>query len=299
MYGFSDHLNDMPCTRFSAERQGSSRYSTTMASYYTPVELIATSAARGIRRDADELLAQVLAAQQADEGLRRVLQALGDVLVILHAALAHPRAGVAQEVGETVAVVANDEALDLHAHADDDAEIRARRQLARAVLGDVAAERNARERVDLGQHGLEHVAADVVEVDVDALGALGLQCAEEIGRAIAHAGVEAELLDDIGALVGRAGHADRARALDPGHLADGRADRAGRGGHHHGLARLRRASESALRRSRNRRGSARPRGGSWATRDDWCQARWCPPGGIVGHGRSPCTRAGRPLRFGP
>jgi hypothetical protein len=30
MYGFSDQAKSMPCTRFSAERQGSSRYSTSI-----------------------------------------------------------------------------------------------------------------------------------------------------------------------------------------------------------------------------------------------------------------------------
>src|SRR2546423_1952758 len=47
MYGFSDHLNPIPCTRLSAERHGSSRYSTgivgmanlTEHTFATPVEL--------------------------------------------------------------------------------------------------------------------------------------------------------------------------------------------------------------------------------------------------------------------
>src|SRR5437763_11556297 len=46
MYGLSDHLNPIPCTRLSAERQGSSRYSAdipvaklTEHTFATPVEL--------------------------------------------------------------------------------------------------------------------------------------------------------------------------------------------------------------------------------------------------------------------
>src|SRR5436853_1884197 len=46
MYGLSDHLKPMPCTRLSAERQGSSRYSTdipvaklTEHTFATPVEV--------------------------------------------------------------------------------------------------------------------------------------------------------------------------------------------------------------------------------------------------------------------
>src|SRR5947209_20630295 len=46
MYGFSDHWNPMPCTRLSAERHGSSRYSTLMEAaklsehvFATPVEV--------------------------------------------------------------------------------------------------------------------------------------------------------------------------------------------------------------------------------------------------------------------
>src|SRR5262245_8830463 len=231
MYGFSDHLNAIPCTRFSAERQGSSRYSVPIAHYYTPVEPAAggprNSAARGIRRHADELLAEVLATQHPDECLRRVLEAIGNVLVVLHAALAHPACRVAQKIGEALDMVADDEALDLHAHADDDAEVRPGRQLGRAVLRDVTAQWDAREGIHLGQHGLEHVATDVVEVHVDPVRTLRLQRAGQIRRAIAHAGVEAELLHHVRALLGRAGHADRARSLDLGHLPHRRADRTG------------------------------------------------------------------------
>ena len=60
----------------------------------------------------------------------------------------------------------------------------------------------------------------------------------QIGRAVVDRRVEAELLDEIAALVGPAGDADGAAAFDLGDLADGGADRPGGGRNDDGFARL-------------------------------------------------------------
>src|SRR2546427_415692 len=150
----------MPCTRFSALRQGSSRNSTAILISLPP---------RAILADLDEHLAEVLAAEQADERLGRLLEALDDVLAVLQLALAQPARAVGEELRHPVGVIADDEAADGDAVDEHRREVRPRRHLRRVVLGDDAAERDARERVDVFQYGLQHVAADVVEVHVDAV----------------------------------------------------------------------------------------------------------------------------------
>ena len=107
------------------------------------------------------------------------------------------------------------------------------------VMRDQAADRHARERVEQREHRLEHRAADILEIDVDAFRAGVLQLRGEIGIAVIDAGIEAELLLDVVAFVLAAGDADRARTLDLRDLADRRADRAGRRRDHDGLAGLR------------------------------------------------------------
>src|SRR2546426_11179441 len=79
----------MPCTRFSALRQGSSRNSTAILISLPP---------RAILADLDEHLAEVLAAEQADERLGRLLEALDDVLAVLQLALAQPARAVGEEL---------------------------------------------------------------------------------------------------------------------------------------------------------------------------------------------------------
>ena len=96
------------------------------------------------------------------------------------------------------------------------------------VLADRAADDDARLAVDARQHGVEDLAADVVEVDVDAFRAVRLQAVLDRAGLVVDAGVEAELLDDPLALRRAAGDADDAAALDLRELADGLADRAGR-----------------------------------------------------------------------
>src|SRR5258707_6002074 len=48
---------------------------------------------------AHELLAEILAAQQPDEGARRILDSLRDILALFDLALAYPGRDIAQKVG--------------------------------------------------------------------------------------------------------------------------------------------------------------------------------------------------------
>src|SRR5947209_19851702 len=91
----------MPCTRFSALRQGSSRNSTAISISLPP---------RGILADLDEHLAGVLAAQQPDQCLRRLLQALHDVLAVFQLALAQPARTIGEELRQPACVIADEEA---------------------------------------------------------------------------------------------------------------------------------------------------------------------------------------------
>jgi hypothetical protein len=64
------------------------------------------------------------------------------------------------------------------------------------------------------QRGIEDLAADVVEVDVDAVRAVRAQRLAHIVGSIIDRRVEAQLADDICALILAAGDADRAALLD-------------------------------------------------------------------------------------
>jgi hypothetical protein len=81
-------------------------------------------------------------------------------------------------------------------------------------MRDQAADRDARKRVEQREHRLEHRAADVLEIDVDALRAGVLQLRGQIGIAVVEAIVKAELVLHVVAFVLAAGDADRAGALD-------------------------------------------------------------------------------------
>ena len=91
----------------------------------------------------------------------------------------------------------------------------------------------------LRQRGVENVAADIIEVDIDALGAVFLQSLLHVAGFVVDRSVEAELVDQVAALVRAAGNADRAAALDFRDLSDDGADGAGRAGYDNGLSGLR------------------------------------------------------------
>ena len=70
-------------------------------------------------------------------------------------------------------------------------------------MGDEPANRDAGEVVEQREHGIEDLAADVLEVDVDPLGQASSGRSGKIGCAVVEAGIEAELVQDVGALLPR------------------------------------------------------------------------------------------------
>ncbi len=127
-----------------------------------------------------------------------------------------------------VAVVGDQAAFEAQALADDVTEF-ARGggwRVQAVVLRDGAAPGDPAVFAQRSDRRLEVVAADVVEVDVDALrGGLGQQFAHRAGPVV-EGGIEAELLREVLHLRRRSGAADHpARAEQPGHPADRAADR--------------------------------------------------------------------------
>ncbi|KOT02711.1 hypothetical protein DM50_3748 [Burkholderia mallei] len=194
---------------------------------------------------AHDHLAEVLPAEQADQRPRRRVEPVDDVLARLHLALRDPFAHILQEGRINVRVVIEDDEalhpdpLAQHARREQRQAVRAARQLAVVVVSDQPAHRHARMIVQQRQHRVEHRAADVLEIHVDAVRARGGELFREIGIVVIDARVEAERPGHIAALVRAARDADDAATLELRDLPDDRAHRAARRRDGHRLARLR------------------------------------------------------------
>src|ERR1035438_6905436 len=97
-------------------------------------------------------------------------------------------------------------------------------------MGDEPANRHTGEVVQQRQHGVEHRAADVLEVNVDSTRAGGFQSLGQVGLFVIEAGVEAEFLLHVATLPLTPGDADGATSLDLGDLPNygARSERASR-----------------------------------------------------------------------
>ncbi len=196
------------------------------------------------RSDSDQQLAEVLAAQQPDQGAGGVLQAVDDVLAVADPPLPHHRPDLGQEIRLLVRKVEYDESaqrqsLDQHLNHQHRDAIAADRQLRGVIVRNQPADGHARERVEQRQNGVEDGTADVLEVDVDSLRAGGFQRLGEIRPSVVDARVEPELVHDIPALALAAGNPDRLASPGLGKLTHNGADRTRGRGDHHGLAGLR------------------------------------------------------------
>src|SRR6266478_3895565 len=98
------------------------------------------------------------------------------------------------------------------------------RQFRGVVVGDEPADGNARKVVQQRQHRIEYWAADILEIDIDAIRTGRFQIFAQLGLAMIEARVESELVLNEAALLFASGNADNPAALDLCDLADHRPD---------------------------------------------------------------------------
>jgi len=139
------------------------------------------------------------------------------------------------------------------------------RRLGAVVLGDHPAQHDPATQVQHVDGGFEMLAADVVEVQVDAVGRGGAQLVDDGAVVVVEGVIEAVFLDQQPDLVRAAGGADHpGRAHQPGDLTNLAAHRARRTRHEHRLSRLQ-ARNPGQSRIRREPGSAQHAqvGGKW------------------------------------
>src|SRR5690606_13703362 len=164
----------------------------------------------------DDHLSGVVAAQDPEERLEVVLDALDDGLPVLQLARADPGADLLDELRLQVVVVADQEALDAAAGLDEAGEVAgAGRGLGVVVDGDRPADGDPAVPVEGADGRLQVVAADVVEVDVDPVRGGLPQLVADLAVLVVEGGVEAVLLhEEFDLLVGAGGADDPRGALE-------------------------------------------------------------------------------------
>src|SRR5262245_43183679 len=135
-------------------------------------------------------------------------------------------------------VATDAKALKLDAFVEQDVGVAQALPFAAVILRDLSADGHARIDVEAGQNGIQDVAADVVEIDVDTLRRRLGKCRSNRARLVVDAVIEAEVGTDMLAFCWTAGDADDPAAIDARNLPYRAADGAGRCRHDHGFARL-------------------------------------------------------------
>src|SRR5215510_10796758 len=176
-------------------------------------------------RDAHQCLAEVAAFQHTDEGGRRILEAVSDILPIADAAIGDSGGDRAQEgrvvLGEFVVdVAAQSEALAQHLTHGCGKKIWSGSGSGCVILGDQPAHRHARKCVEQGQYGLPDGSPDVFEIEIDPVRAGSRELLGKVRRTMIDSGIEAKFFDDSAAFFGAAADADRARGRQLRELPD-------------------------------------------------------------------------------
>src|SRR6478736_7227159 len=123
------------------------------------------------RSEADDHLSGVLTAQHPKERVDRLVDAVGERLTRLQPAVAQPLRREAGVLAGQVVVVTDEETLDAAPGLDETRQVaRPRRRLGVVVDRDHPADGDATAEPQRAHRGLEVLATDVVEVDVDAVG---------------------------------------------------------------------------------------------------------------------------------
>src|SRR6185312_15940362 len=154
-------------------------------------------------------------------------EAVDDRLAILEPALREQIGEARDRFAIPVLPVEHDHALHAQAIDEDRSHARVAVRLRGVVVGDEPADDHASVPVHEAQHGVEHGAARVLEVDVDATGTRRGEIVVQLSRAVVDARVEAELAHDVVAFGPAARDADRAAAHALRELSYHAADRAG------------------------------------------------------------------------
>lgn len=128
----------------------------------------------------DEHLPGILAGEEVKERGRRILKAVNDRLLPLDLALRNPLFNVALEILPEVEIVGADESLEPDALFDNRVNV-ARAGLCTVVLLDHSAEGEAGKIVGNGKGSLQMRAADIVEINVDAMGSRLTQGSGQVG----------------------------------------------------------------------------------------------------------------------
>src|SRR5271167_1032052 len=176
--------------------------------------------------DLDERLAEIFAFQKPDQFARRVLNTRCHVFAVLDLAFLDPPRQLAKALLVSLGIVEDEEAFDAPAGADQVPE-EARPQLGflQVILGYLAANNDARLEIEEGKDIVGDAAADIVEIDIDALRAGGLEIGGQIpARAVIDASVVAEFLGAVFHLRLGPGRADGTAAFELGDLAHNAAD---------------------------------------------------------------------------
>ena len=172
------------------------------------------------------MLAKILALQQADQRRRRLPQSVRNAFAILEAAVGDMLGEFLVRRRPTSEMLGNNETLHLEPVDQHGAEIPERIRRA-VVLADQAADGDAAKGVHLREQLVEDLTADVFEQAVYSPRCRRQNGGRQITGLVVDAGIEAQFLGDIAALLASAGDADGMRAVQLGQLADDAANRPG------------------------------------------------------------------------
>src|SRR6185295_7336064 len=158
----------------------------------------------------DQLLSKIFTLEERDQAAGRVLEPLDHRLAVLQSTLAEVAGKRVERLAVAFLPVEHDHALHAQPVDEDGAPVAHAVGVARVVVRDRAADDDAGEQVRARQHGVEDFAADIVEVHPDAIRAGLLQRRGEIAGLVVDAGIEAELVLHVPALLVSARDADGA-----------------------------------------------------------------------------------------
>ena len=220
----------------------------------------------------DQQLAEVAPFQQADQRLRGVLQTLDHVLAVFDLAAFDPAGHLAIKnrplVGEfTLNETTYREALCQDLPHDYGQTVGPFERASAIVVGDQAADGDARKGIEQGEDRIPYRSADVFEIDIDAVRAGGSQLFGKVRRPVIDDLVETQLVAHEGAFARTTRDPYGPRPLDPGDLAHRRTDRPACRAHRDGFARLRLADDQQTgpggktRHAQHAEGSRDRRGG--------------------------------------